>query len=234
MKGEHLPNHLKLQEYFLVVDTETSGLPKNWSAPYSSEKNWPHIIQIAWIIYDQNHQEIKRENHYINNIGVKIDKAALKVHHIDAEYLQANGEAKEKVMLSFADDIEKYRPLVIGHFIELEYHMVNVELHRIGRKNIFKDLVFFCTMKASAPYITNTVISYLKLDKFYTVLFNEIPENVHNALSDTLNTAKIFFHLLETDKISLTSAYHQEHTFNREKKKPFSIKRILQGIFNGR
>jgi len=223
-----------LQEYFLAVDTETSGLPKNWSAPYANEKNWPHIVQIAWIIYDKQHKEIKRANHYLNSDGIKMDKAALKIHQITPEYLQLHGEQKEKVMLEFARDIEKYQPLVIGHFIELDYHMVNVELHRIGRESTFKNLPFFCTMKASSPYITNTVISHLKLDKFYTVLFNEIPENVHNALSDALNTAKIFFHLLETNKISLTSAYQQEHAFNQEKKKPFSFKRILQGFFNGR
>lgn len=225
-----------MQAYFLVVDTETSGLPKNWTAPYSKEKNWPYIVQIAWIIYDQSYREIKRENHYIKNTNFTIDKAALKIHKITPEYLHEHGENKETVMLKFSADIEKYKPLVIGHFIELDYHMVNVELYRIGKENIFKNLAFFCTMKASAPYITNTVISHLKLDKFYTILFNEVPENIHNALSDTVNTAKIFFHLLKTGKISLTSVYHQEHTFNmgKEKRKEFSFKRILQELFNGR
>ncbi|KQM69564.1 hypothetical protein ASE74_06135 [Pedobacter sp. Leaf216] len=224
-----------MQNYFLVVDTETSGLPKNWSAPYSSEKNWPYIVQIAWIIYDSSHQEIKRENHYIKNTGFTIDKAALKIHKITPEYLAVHGEDKEKVMLQFAADIEMYNPLVIGHFIELDYHMVNVELYRIGKENTFKNLVFFCTMKASAPYITNTVISHLKLDKFYTILFNEVPENMHSALSDALNTAKIFFHLLKTGAISLNTVYTQEHTFTLEKKEEkFSFKRILQELFNGR
>ena len=225
-----------MQKYFLVVDTETSGLPKSWSAPYSNEKNWPYIVQIAWIIYDSSYQEIKRENHYIKNTDFTIDKAALKIHKITPEYLAVNGEDKETVMLQFASDIEKYNPLVIGHFIELDYHMVNVELYRIGRDNIFKNLVFFCTMKASAPYITNTVISHLKLDKFYTILFNEVAENMHSALSDALNTAKIFFHLLKTSAISSASVYSQEHTFNLEKKtaKRFSFKRILQRFFNGR
>ncbi|MGM9475655.1 3'-5' exonuclease [Pedobacter sp. GSP4] len=224
-----------MQEYFLVVDTETSGLPKSWSAPYSKEKNWPHIVQIAWIIYDKNHQEVKRENHYIKNTDFTIDKAAQKIHKITPEYLQQHGESKEKVLLQFYSDVKNYQPLIIGHFIELDYHMVNVELYRIGKEHLFKDLPFFCTMKASADYITNSVISHLKLDKFYTILFNEVPENMHNALADALNAAKIFFHLLDTEKISLTSAYHQEHTFNQEKqKKVFSFKRILQGLFNGR
>ncbi|WP_343521889.1 3'-5' exonuclease [Pedobacter sp.] len=225
-----------MEEYFLVVDTETSGLPKNWSAPYGNEKNWPHIVQIAWIIYDQQHNEIKRANHYISSTGIKIDKAAQKIHNISAEYLQLHGEDKREIMLSFYADIKKYKPLVIGHFIELDYHMLNVELFRMGKEDVFKGLSFFCTMKASALYITDSVISHLKLDKFYTILFNEVPENMHNALSDALSAAKIFFHLIESKKISLSSVYSQQHGFNREKKKAeaFSFKKVLKGIFNGR
>ncbi len=225
-----------MQEYFLIVDTETSGLPKNWSAPYAKENNWPHIVQIAWVIYDASYQEVKRENHYLSNTGFVIDKAAQKIHNISAEYLRVHGEDKEEIMLRFYADIKEYKPLVVGHFIELDYHMVSVELFRMGKEDVFKDLSFFCTMKASALYITDSVISHLKLDKFYTILFNEVPENMHNALSDALSAAKIFFHLIESKKISLSSIYSQQHSFNREKKKAkaFSFKKILKGIFNGR
>lgn len=225
-----------MSAYFLIVDTETSGLPKNWSAPYAKENNWPHIVQIAWVIYDDNYQEVKRENHYLSNTGFDIDKAAQKIHNISAEYLRLHGENKEEIMLRFYADIKHYKPLVVGHFIELDYHMVNVELFRMGKEDVFKDLSFFCTMKASALYITDAVISHLKLDKFYTILFNEVPENMHNALSDALSAAKIFFHLIESKKISLASVYSQQHSFNQKKKKTkaFSFKRILKGIFNGR
>jgi len=225
-----------LQKYFLVVDTETSGLPRNWSAPYAKENNWPYIVQIAWVIYDANHKEVKRENHYLSHTGFTIDKAAQKIHNISPEYLRAHGENKEEIMLRFYTDIKKYKPLVVGHFIELDYHMVNVELFRMGKDDVFKDLSFFCTMKASAMYITGSVISHLKLDKFYTLLFNEVPENMHNAMSDALSAAKIFFHLIESKKISLSSVYHQQHSFNQEKKKvkAFSFKKFLKGIFNGR
>lgn len=36
-----------LQDYFLVIDTETSGLPKKWDAPYGTKNNWSHVLQIA-------------------------------------------------------------------------------------------------------------------------------------------------------------------------------------------
>ncbi|MBC6109354.1 exonuclease domain-containing protein [Pedobacter fastidiosus] len=225
-----------MQEFFLVIDTETSGLPKNWTAPYFKEKNWPHIVQIAWIIYDSSYQEIKRENHYIKNDGFKIDAGAEKIHKITNEYLQINGEPLSEVMDLFCDDIIKFKPLIIGHFIELDYHMVNVELSRLEKENIFQNSTFYCTMKTSADYVTNSVISHLKLNKFYTILFNEEPSQIHNALADASNTAKIFFHLITNKKITLTSVYKQEHSFNKAEgniKKSF-FKRIIERLFNGK
>ncbi len=36
----------------LFIDTQTTGLPKNWNAPITDTKNWPRLVQIAWIITD--------------------------------------------------------------------------------------------------------------------------------------------------------------------------------------
>lgn len=224
-----------MQNFFLFIDTETSGLPKNWKAPYAKEKNWPHIVQISWIVFDHNFKEVKRENHYINNTDFTITKAAQKIHGISDDYRLKNGEDLKKVMSFFCKDINEFSPLIVGHFVELDYHMVNVSLTRLEMPNVFKQSTFYCTMKTSADYVTNSVISHLKLDKFFTILFNEEPEQMHNALADALNTSKIFFHLLTSQKISLNSVYCQDHSFNKPadviKKSPF--KRFMQQLFHG-
>ena len=222
-----------MHNYFLFIDTETSGLPKNWRAPYSKENNWPHILQMAWIIFDQHFVEIKRANHYIENSGFIIDKSAQKIHHITNDFLKLHGEPIQPIMQSFCADMKKFNPLVIGHFVELDFHMVNVELNRLGIESIFSLSTFYCTMKTSADYVTNTVISHLKLDKFYTILFNEEPDETHNALIDALNTSKIFFHLLRDQKISISSIYNQEQTFIKvsEEEERSLFRRILQKIF---
>ena len=36
---------------FLIFDTETIGLPKNYNAPYSDLANWPRMVQLAWQIH---------------------------------------------------------------------------------------------------------------------------------------------------------------------------------------
>ena len=39
---------------FLIFDTETTGLPKKWSAPLTDFENWPRAIQVAWQVHDLN------------------------------------------------------------------------------------------------------------------------------------------------------------------------------------
>ncbi len=38
---------------FLVFDTETTGLPRDWNAPKSDFSNWPRVVQLAWQLYDE-------------------------------------------------------------------------------------------------------------------------------------------------------------------------------------
>ena len=38
---------------YLIFDTETTGLPKNWRAPISDTENWPRCVQLAWQVHDE-------------------------------------------------------------------------------------------------------------------------------------------------------------------------------------
>jgi len=219
-----------LQNFFLIIDTETSGLPKNWSAPYYKEKNWPHIIQIAWILFDSENNEVKRENYYIRCTDFKIDKSSQKIHHITEAFLMANGTSKEVALNSLNHDLLTYKPLVIGHFIEFDYHMINVEFERIGMQSPLKNSPMYCTMKASAPFVRTPGVELLKLNQFYEELFNQPPETFHNALADAINTAKIFFYLLETGAISEETIYQQNNQFDISQNAP--TKNFLSRLFS--
>lgn len=164
---------------------------------------------MAWIIYDENFKEVKRENHYLKNCNISISKNALKIHKITPEFLQVNGEQKEQILLKLADDLYLYKPLVVGHFIEFDFHILNAEFYRIGKANSLNHLHFFCTMKASAPYVKNPTITELKLNKFCELLFNEEPKNLHNAIYDVINTSKIFFYLYNLHQSNTESFLHQ-------------------------
>lgn len=36
---------------YLFIDTETTGLPKEYDAPYTDIDNWPRLVQLAWIVF---------------------------------------------------------------------------------------------------------------------------------------------------------------------------------------
>jgi hypothetical protein len=57
-------------------------------------------------------------------------------------------------------------------------------------------------MKASEPFVRNPKIEQLKLNEFYIELFNEVPKQIHNALSDAIHTARIFFYLMKVNLVS--------------------------------
>jgi hypothetical protein len=39
---------------YLFFDTETTGLPKNWKAPVTDLNNWPRLVQLAFLLFDNN------------------------------------------------------------------------------------------------------------------------------------------------------------------------------------
>ena len=50
----------------LFFDTETTGLPKSDTASYNDIDNWPRLVQLAWIICDENKKIISSGDFLIN------------------------------------------------------------------------------------------------------------------------------------------------------------------------
>ncbi len=190
-----------MNKHILVLDTETSGLPKKWDVPYDTKNNWPHVLQIAWLIFDLEGNLIKKENHYLKPTDFKITKASFKIHQLSLNFLNHRGKDPKLVLKKLIADLEKYNPLMVGHFVELDYHMVAAELFRVNMDYPLAKIPLFCTLKASAPYVKNPNFEYLKLNRFYKTLFNKRPEKLHDALADAQLTSEIFFHLLNKNEI---------------------------------
>ena len=48
---------------YLIFDTETTGLPKNWKAPITDTDNWPRCVQIAWQLHDEMGELVEDQNY---------------------------------------------------------------------------------------------------------------------------------------------------------------------------
>ncbi|MBW4891632.1 3'-5' exonuclease [Mucilaginibacter sp. HMF5004] len=190
-----------MQQYLLFIDTETSGLPKNWNLPYSDDKNWPHAVQISWIIYTSDQVEVKREDHYIKDDDFEINNEAFKIHGITRSFLNMHGVYRKDVLSSLADDLNKYQPLVVGHFVELDFHITGADFYRTGISQPMDSLQMYCTMLGTTNFLRNPQTRYLKLNQLYSLLFNRQLSNHHNAMVDALATAECFFELVRMGSI---------------------------------
>lgn len=217
-----------MQDYLLFIDTEATGLPLKWTKPYTDSNNWPTAIQVAWIIFSKEGDELKRENFYVNNNDVPITQEAKLIHQLNENYLKENGVPREFIMQKLADDLKRYSPLMVGHFIALDFHILSADFVRSGLINPLKQLPLFCTMLASEKYSRKPWVKYLRLSAFFSELFNREMINAHNAMVDAETTSKCFFELQRRGDITEEMIARQQRKFGEqmELRSHFSRQRV--------
>ena len=70
---------------YLIFDTETTGLPKDYNAPHTNLDNWPRLVQIAWQLHDNHGKLINAQNLIVKPEGFTIPFNAEKIHGISTE-----------------------------------------------------------------------------------------------------------------------------------------------------
>jgi DNA polymerase-3 subunit epsilon len=190
-----------LKDYLLFIDTEASGLPKKWYLPYTAPGNWPHAVQVSWLIYNKNGEKIKEENHYISNNDFDISPTALSIHGLTKNFLQQNGKPRNQLLDILSKDLQKYQPMIVGHFTELDYHILGAEYYRAGMDNPMKKLSTFCIMIASQHLQQNPHSKFLRLGDLYELLFKQPLLCQHNAMADAAATADCFFELVKKNEV---------------------------------
>ena len=121
---------------YLVFDTETTGLPKNFNAPLSDSDNWPRMVQIAWQLHDEDGNLIENQDYIIKPEGYDIPFNAARIHGITTKIAQEEGRDLQEVLEEFSQVLEKVT-VVSGHNVEFDYNIVGAEFLR---KNIADNL----------------------------------------------------------------------------------------------
>ena len=182
----------------MVFDTETTGLPVGKNPSIYHGDKWPYIIQLSYILYDTDKNEmIGLEDNYINiSSDIKISEESQKIHKISREMCD-KGISIEEGIRKFNENILKC-DILVGHNISFDKRMILVEGIR-NKIRINMDITY-CTMKNSTEICKIEKIGkngdkYFKfptLSELHNHLFNTIPENTHNALIDILLCLKCF------------------------------------------
>lgn len=209
--NENTSNSLK--NYILFLDTETSGLPKKWDKKYSDIQNWPHALQVAWIIFDADFNEVKRTNKYIYEPFIFISRESEQIHGLTPQFLREHGENKKNVLRKLAHDLKKYQPLIVGHFLAFDLQVIAAECVRSKLNMPFEQLIYFCTLWHSKMYVRNPNMVHMNLSHLHETLFTEIPKDLHNAEKDAEITAKCYFEMVNRNQLSTEDIENQQVRF---------------------
>jgi len=190
---------------YIFFDTETTGLPKNWKAPVEDLNNWPRLVQLAWIIYDDNKTFVSSEEHIVYPSGFQIPEAASNIHGITTHKAILEGKNLDFVLDRFYTDLKNCSH-IIAHNLNYDINIMGAELLRNNKQNILPRKKGICTMLSSVDFCAlpgKYGYKWPSLSELHIKLFNKDFENAHDAMSDISATADCFFALEEKSVINL-------------------------------
>ncbi len=189
---------------YLLFDTETTGLPKNYKAPASDTDNWPRLVQIAWLLFDSAGNEMDKRDYIIKPEGFTIPKEASNIHGISTEQAIEQGHDLTKVLGIFANEVKK-ADYIVAHNISFDEKIVDAEFIRKKSNSKLSEKKQICTMKSSTNYCELPGLYGYKwpnLMELHKKLFDYGFEEAHNAAADIGATAKCFWKLKEIGVIN--------------------------------
>lgn len=194
------------QDLCLFFDTETTGLPKNFNlAFFEDPDNWPHLVQLSWIITDNFGNVLSTNNFIIKPEGFDIPQKAADLHGISNPLALERGLHLNVALDKFMHDVGLVGQ-VFAHNIEFDTNVVCAELRKARRYKMCNSLwnkKKRCTMLESTEFCAIEGradlggYKYPKLQELHTKLFGTQFDNAHNALDDVTATVKCYFKLKE-------------------------------------
>jgi DNA polymerase III epsilon subunit-like protein len=182
---------------YLFFDTETTGLPRDWKAPATDVNNWPRLVQLAYLEYDDNGVLLSSNDYIVRPNGFTIPMDASNVHGISTEQAMREGIPIQNVLSNFERMIQKATCLV-AHNMAFDEKIVGAEFIRNGMPNILSGKNKICTMEKTTNYCAISGYygyKWPKLSELHYKLFKTGFEEAHNAAADIKATAKCFWEL---------------------------------------
>ncbi len=186
---------------FLIFDTETTGLPRDWNAPLTDANNWPRCVQIAWQLHDKDGNCISHEDYLVTPDGYTIPYDSEKIHGISSALAEKEG-------IPLAEVLEKFRLIlnqcefVGGHNVKFDLNIMGAEFLRLGDHNPLDNLPVIDTCTEQTASLCKLAggrggkFKLPTLGELHVHLFNDHFEEAHNATADVEATARCFFELL--------------------------------------
>ena len=182
---------------FMIIDCETTGLPRNWKAPITDLNNWPRVIQLAWSCYSSSGEPIESVVQLVRPNGFVIPPDAQRVHHITTEQALAEGKALEAVLQEFSAAAVRSE-IIVAHNIKFDERVISAEYLRLKLDLPFANKKRVCTMEQSSNFCKipgQYGFKWPTLSQLHWKLFTSEYEEAHDAGADVAACARCFFEL---------------------------------------
>jgi DNA polymerase-3 subunit alpha len=189
---------------YLIFDTETTGLPRNWAAPISDTDNWPRCIQIAWQLHDAMGNLIEHQDYLVQPEGFNIPYDAERIHGISTELAQAQGIPLSEVLEKFNMALSKAK-FIVGQNVGFDVNIMGCEFYRLGVNSPMATLPVLdtCTEVTAEllklPGGRGGRFKLPTLTELHSYLFNVPFAEAHNATADVEATTRCFLELIRRE-----------------------------------
>lgn len=183
---------------YLIFDTETTGLPRDYSAPITDFDNWPRLVQLAWQLHDHTGKLMSSGNYIVKPEGFTIPFNSEKIHGISTKKAIKEGHDLEFVLKEFRKDMDKAYFLV-GHNVSFDESVMGAEFLRKKIPSAIIDKPKIDTKDESTQYVAipgGRGYKWPTLGELHHKLFDEGFEDAHDAAADVEATTRAFLELI--------------------------------------
>ena len=189
----------------LIFDTETTGLPpKNRILSKENIQEWPHIVQLSFILFNTDTKKITEYDYIIS--APDIPEESTKIHGITKEMNKQQGFYFPCIFDLFNLCLDLC-DLVIGHNISFDIQMLTVECLRHNIPFSMKKPII-CTMKSTTQMCKLPRMKWPNLNELHCKLFNETVPYLHNSIIDVIVCLRCYYWIVyKVDLFELKKLY---------------------------
>jgi len=182
---------------YLIFDSSANGKPKSYKLPHDDTFNWPRLLQLSWIILNEELKPDEDYNCVIKPEGFKPAPKAMKSHHIDQEHFDKTEDTLTDVLTKFKESVDKC-DYVFAHNLAYNEGVVGAEYYRqskvsplIGADSycLMHESTYFCKLKGKRGY------KWPSLQELHTSCFKQGFTPSGHARADVIAATRAFIYL---------------------------------------
>ena len=200
---------------YIIFDTETTGLPRNWKAPMSDTDNWPRVVQIAWQLHDDMGRLLESKDYLIKPEGYNIPYDSEQIHGISTQLAEEQGVDLKSVLDEFNIALTKAK-FVVGQNVGFDTNVWGCEYYRFEMDSpMFEMPVLDTCTEITAnlcqlPGGRGGRFKLPTLTELHKNLFGQDFSEAHNATADVEATTRCFLELIRRESFPLEALQQEE------------------------